>query len=243
VSEAFVKRYLPDRNPLGLKIGLSYGLGTRYYHEIVGVSRDARFANLRDAPRRDFFVPYPQWNVLTTANFFVRTSADASAIGRSIREIVKKHDPNIPVVAYRALDEQIDQLLRPERLVAALSLSFGVLATGLAAIGVYGLTAFSVARRRREIAIRMALGARRVEILGMVLKDVAVMASLGIVVGIALTLVLFRYVESQLYGVPAHDILTIVTAISVLAAVGLTAAWIPARRATHTDPGLALHQE
>jgi predicted permease len=243
VNESFVKKYFPDRDPLGLKIGIGWGLGTRYDHQIVGVSRDARLANLRDEPLRSFFVPYTQWNVLSSAYFFVRTSVDPSSLYGSIREIVKRHDPDIPVVAYRALVEQIDRLLRTERLAAALSLSFGVLATGLAAIGVYGLTAFSVARRSREIAIRMSLGARRTEVLGMMLSEVAAMGAVGVVLGVVLSLGLSRYVESQLYGVAAYDSLTVATAVAVIAGVALTSAWIPARRATRIDPGLALRQE
>jgi macrolide transport system ATP-binding/permease protein len=134
-------------------------------------------------------------------------------------------------------------LLRPERLVASLSLAFGLLATGLAAIGLYGVTAFSVAHRTREIGIRMALGAERAVILRMVLRDVATMALAGIGVGVALSLALARYVESQLYGVPARDILTMGTAAIVLAAVALAAGWLPARRASRVDPMLALRQE
>ncbi len=127
--------------------------------------------------------------------------------------------------------------------MASLSLGFGLLATGLAAIGLYGVTAFSVARRTHEIGIRMALGAQRAVILRMVLRDVAAMATVGIGVGVALSLGLARYVESQLYGVPARDILTIGAAAIVLAVVALAAGWLPARRASRVDPMLALRQE
>jgi ABC-type antimicrobial peptide transport system permease subunit len=151
--------------------------------------------------------------------------------------------PLHPVVGYRTVDEQIDHVLRPERLVASLSLAFGLLAAGLAAIGLYGVTAFSVAGRTREIGIRMALGAEGAAVLRMVLRDVAAMAAAGIAVGVVLSLGLARYVESQLYGVPARDILTVGAAVIVLAAVALVSGWLPARRASRVNPVLALRQE
>lgn len=243
VNEVFVRKYFPDRDPLGRKIRLGWGLGRRYDYEIIGVSKAARVANLRTEPERNFFMPHTQWDVLGQAFFYVRTSGDQTALSGPIRELVKRHDANIPVVGYRTIDEQIDRLLRPERLVASLSLVFGILATGLAAIGLYGVTAFSVARRTREIAVRMALGAERASVLRMVLRDVAAMAAIGIVVGIGLSLGLGRYVQSQLYGVPARDVLTVGVAALVLAGVALASGWLPARRASRVDPMRALREE
>jgi predicted permease len=243
VNESFAKHFFADENPLGRKIGLGWGSGTRYFHEIVGVSKDARIANLRDEPARNFFIPYSQWNVLTYGTFYARTSGDPSALAAPIRDLVKRRDADIPVVAYRTVDEQIDQLLRPERLTASLSLAFGLLAAGLAAIGLYGVTAFSVARRTREIGIRMALGAERGTVLRMVLRDVAVMAAVGIAAGTALSLGLARYVESQLYGVAARDAFTIVAAAALLGAIALASGWLPARRASRVEPVRALRQE
>jgi ABC-type antimicrobial peptide transport system permease subunit len=161
----------------------------------------------------------------------------------AIRELIKRYDSDIPVVGYRTVAEQIDRLLRPERLVASLAFAFGLLATGLAAIGLYGVTAFSVARRTREIGIRMALGAERSAVLLLVLRDVAAMAAAGIAVGVVLSLGLARYVESQLYGVPPRDILTIGAAVIVLAAVALVSGWLPARRASRVNPVLALRED
>jgi predicted permease len=240
VSESFVQRYFPSRDPLGLKISLGWGLGAVYQHEIVGISKDARVANLRDEPYRSFYIPYTQWNVLSQASLIVRTSAEPSTLGPAIRDLVKRHDANIPVVDFRPIDEQIDRLLRPERLAASLSLMFGLLATGLAAMGIYGVTAFSVARRRGEIGIRMALGASRGNILRMVIRDVAAMAAVGIIAGVALSLGLSGYVESQLYGIAPRDVATILASVILLVIVSLASAWLPARRATRVDPTVAL---
>jgi predicted permease len=243
VNETFVRRYFPDRDPLGRHFKLSWGINTIYTYEIVGVSRDARLANLRDQPQQNFFMPYTQWDYLGQTFFYVRASGDTAGLGGPIREVMKRRDPNIPIVAYRTVDEQIDRLLRPERMVASLSLAFGLLATGLAAIGLYGVTAFSVARRTREIGIRMALGAARGDVLKMVLRDVALMALAGICVGIALSLGLARYIESQLYGIPARDLVTMATAAIALAVIALASGWLPARRASRVDPLVALRQD
>ena len=134
-------------------------------------------------------------------------------------------------------------MLRPERLVAALSLSFGLLAVGLGAIGLYGVMAFSVARRTREIGVRMALGAKRSAVLRMVLRGVAGMAAVGIGAGALLSLTLARYIEAQLYGVESRDLATLGAAAGVLVAVALAAAWLPALKASRVDPMLALRQE
>jgi predicted permease len=243
VNESFVKRYCPDGEPLGKKITLGYGGKARYSHEIVGVVRDARLNNLRTAPERNFFLPYTQFDVLSATYFYVRYAGDAEAISTQVRQIVKRHDADVPVVNYRTVEEQIDRMLRPERLVASLSLAFGLLATGLAAIGLYGVTAFAVARRTREIGIRIALGAERMVVVRMVLRDVAGMAGAGIALGVASAFGLARYVESQLYGIPPRDIATFMTAAAVLGVVALASGWLPARRASRVDPIRALRQE
>jgi predicted permease len=242
VNEALVDQYFPNQNPLGRRIRLGWG-GESFPFEIVGVSKNARMSNLRDQPARSFFMPYTQWDVLSSAVFYVRSSGDPAALSGSIRSMVKRFDNNLPIIQYRTVEEQIGRLLRPERMVASLSIAFGLLATGLAAIGLYGVTAFSVSRRTREIGVRMALGAQRKGIVLMVLRDVMTTAAVGIVLGAALSLLLARYIESQLYGVPARDFLTLGAAAILLAIVALAAGWLPARRASRVDPILALRQE
>ena len=243
VSESFVKRYLPNLDPIGRTIGLGYGGPTRFQHEIVGVSKDARLNNLRDKPVPTFYLPYSQFDVLNTSFLLVRASADPSLLRRSIEEVVRRLEPDLPVIGYVTIDDQIDRLLRPERLVASLSLSFGVLATVLGAIGLYGVTAFSVARRTREIGLRMALGADRGAVLRMILRGAVGMAAIGICLGVVIALALGRYVESQLYGIRGSDLLTLGGAAGVLVAVVFASGWLPARRASRVDPMLALRCE
>jgi predicted permease len=243
VSETFVARYFPNLDPIGRTIGFGFGGPNRLQHEIVGVSKDARLNNLRDAPPPTFYLPYTQFDVLNNSFVLVRAGADANLLRRSIEEAVRRLDPDLPVIGYVTLDEQIDRLLRPERLVASLSLSFGLLATGLGAIGLYGVMAFTVARRTREIGLRMALGADRNAVLRLVLGGAGAMAAIGICLGASLALVLGRYVESQLYGINGGDLATLGGAAGVLVAVALASAWLPARRATRIDPMLALRYE
>ena len=243
VSEAFVEAYLPGVDPMGRAITLGYGGPARFRHEIVGVAKDARLNNLRDEPRPTFYLPYTQFEVLNSSFFLVRTGADPALLRRTIEELVRRHDPELPVIRYATLDQQIDRLLRPERLVAWLSVSFGVLATLLGCIGLYGVVALSVSRRTREIGLRMALGADRGAVLRLILRSAAGMAAIGICLGAALALALGRYVESQLYGVGSRDVATLAGGAAVLAAVVITSAWWPARRASRVDPMHALRHE
>jgi len=243
VSEKFVQRYLPKLDPVGRTITFAYGGPQRVQHTIVGVSKDARLNNLRNPPAPTFYLPYTQFDVLNASFFLVRGAADASRLRRSIEEAVRRLDPELPVIGYVSLDEQIDRLLQPERLLASLSLWFGVLATGLGAIGLYGVMAFAVSRRTREIGLRIALGADRRAVVQMILRGAAGMAATGIGVGAMLALALGRYVESQLYGIRGADLATLAGAAGVLVAVVLASGWLPARRASRVDPMVALRYE
>ena len=243
VSQTFVERYLPKIDPIGKTITFDFGGQTRFQHQIVGVAKDARLDNLRDQPRPTFYLPYTQFDVLNRSFFVVRTVSDPSRLRRSIEEVVRRLDAELPVIRYITIDEQIDRLLRPERLVASLSLSFGLLAMLLGAIGLYGVMAFAVVRRTREIGLRMALGADRRAVLRMVLRGAAGMAAAGIALGTVLAFALGRYVESQLYGIRGGDLITLGGAAAVLASVVLASGWFPARRASRIDPMLALRHE
>jgi putative ABC transport system permease protein len=173
----------------------------------------------------------------------VRSSEDPAALARSIRTIVKGLDASLPIFDERTLSEQIERQLSSERLVALLAMIFGALAALLAAIGIYGLLAYTVAQRTREIGVRMALGAEPQRVGQMILGDVARLVGVGILVGLPLAYGLGQVVNAQLYGVKAFGFAGVGIALLILGTVGLAAAYFPARRATRVDPMIALRYE
>jgi len=241
INEAMAKYYFPGVNPVGHRIGWRRGSATDI--EIVGVVKDAKSSTLREKIPRFVYTPYMQETDLTQMTFYVRARGDAAAIGGAVRSAVQHVDPNLPIFGMKTVDQQVDDSLFVERMVAALSVGFGALATLLAAIGLYGLMSYSVARRTREIGIRMALGAERRSVLWLVIREVAVLVGVGIVVGVPVALALGRLVQSQLFDLSATDPLAFGGAAALLAAVALLAGYVPARRATRVDPMLALRYE
>jgi ABC-type antimicrobial peptide transport system permease subunit len=174
---------------------------------------------------------------------YVRTTRDADKLFGAVRGKVSELDSNLPLYAMRTLDNQISKSLLVERLIASLSTVFGFLATLLAIIGLYGVMAFTVARRTREIGIRMALGAFQTHVIWMVMREVLVLVSIGIVAGLAGAAGLTRLVQAQLYGITAHDPATLALSALALAGVGCAAGYIPALRASRVDAMQALRYE
>ena len=175
--------------------------------------------------------------------YIVRTPMKAEAIVPSLRAVVQRIDPNLPLLDIRTQRQQIDADLQQERIFASLSTGFGLLALTLACVGIYGIMAYTVAQRTNEIGIRLALGARRGQVRGMVLRESGWLAVAGVATGIAIALGLGRLVESLLYGVKAADPLSVVGAALLLLAVALSSGWIPARRASTLEPMDALRHE
>jgi predicted permease len=242
VNEAFARKYFGNGNPLGRRLGFG-GETAKMPIEIVGVVKDAKYQGMREEIRRQVFVPYLEDDDPGGITAYVRTSGEPEASMQAIRRTVQQIDANVPIFALRTVEEQLRMSVTNERLVAGLSILFGSLATLLAMIGLYGVMAYSVARRTREIGIRMALGARPSGVAWLVGREVGLLVLAGIVVALPGAWWLGRFVQSQLYGLQSTDPLTIGAAIVVLAAVGAVAGLVPARRAASVNPIVALRYE
>ena len=246
INESFARKYFAGRNPIGLHVGLVNEQSAAQdvpNLEVVGVVKDLKFKNLRDPAPVQAYYPYWQGVKFRFMTFYLRVRFDPRQVMETVRDHVRRLDPNVPVVDLRTIDEQIGLSLKTERLVASLSVVFGALATALAVIGLYGVMAYSVARRRREIAIRVALGALQSDVLWMVMQQVVVLSGAGLAVGGLLAFALSSLIRSQLYGLQPHDPFTYVSAAMVLAAAACAAGFIPSSRASRVDPMHALRHE
>jgi len=241
INETMAQYFFRDTNPVGRRFGFGRGKATDV--EIVGVVKDARTAQLNEKPRRFVYIPYKQNEDVTQLTFIVRASGDAAAAASAVRQAMQRLDPNLPIFDMKPMTAQVSESLYVERMVAALSVSFGALATLLAAIGLYGVMSYAVARRTREIGIRMALGAERGGVMWIVLKEVVILALAGVGIGLAGAFFLGRQVESQLFGLSPQDPATLAAAVAILLGVALVAGLVPARRATAIDPLVALRTD
>jgi predicted permease len=242
VNNTFARRFLGSGSPIGRRF--SFEPSKSADMTIVGVAGDTRYGEMRNEPPPTIYVPYAQHlDILEFMTFEVRTSADPRNAFAAVRQVVQNLDRNLPIRDMSTQTEQIDQGTFQERLFARLSTFFALLALVLACVGLYGLTSYAVARRTNEIGIRMALGAERTRILGMVLRDALALAALGIVVGVPLALAASRLVASMLYELKPTDPITIAAATVLLAAVAVLAGYLPARRASKVDPMVALRYE
>jgi predicted permease len=249
VNEAFARYFYQNESPIGRRLG--YGRSFKkgmppeeaYPITIVGVARDSKAASLREKQVRFVYVPYTQQTEIGQMTFYVRSPLEAAGLGNRVRMLVRQVDPGLPVTDMKTMRAQIHESLFVERMVAVLSAAFGLLATLLAAIGLYGVMSYAVSLRTREIGIRVALGAERRAVLLMVLKEVAVLALIGIAIGLPSGYGLGRLVESQLFGMTARDPLTFAVATATLVVSALLAGYLPAARATRVDPLVALRYE
>jgi predicted permease len=212
--------------------------------QIVGVVENAMYRSPREGhdSREIYFAEYEAPMALQ-ASFYVRASSESKTLFPTLRAIVAKLDPSLPIMNVKTVDTQLDEILNTERLIASLSVVFGAVATALAALGLYGVVAFSVASRTREIGVRMALGAPKMSVLWLILRETMILVTIGIAIGIPVAYILSRYVTSQLYGVKPTDLATGLVALAILASVAAFSGFIPARRATGIDPLGALRHE
>ncbi len=244
INERMARKYFAGRNPVGMHMVW----GSHYPPvpldiEIVGVVQNNKHDDARDELHPFVYQPYAQDSGLTTATFYVRTNQDPLALAGTMRQTVQGFDSNLPVFDVRTLAEQVEDSVYSDRLLSFFSISLGALASLLAAIGLYGVLAYMVARRTREIGIRMAIGAEPKDVSWLVLREVMGMSGIGLVIGLAAAFGLGLLIQSQLYGVKASDPLVFAGATVLLAVVAFLAAWLPARRAASVDPMVALRYE
>jgi predicted permease len=240
VNESFVRRYFPDGRAIGRRIGPGGSRGPASV-TIVGVAADSRVLHVREAPAPFWYVPYMQLGSVGQMTLHVRTEADPAATLDTLSQSIRSIDTGVTVFRAQTMTRQIDSQVVAERLLATLSTTFGAIAALLASIGLYGVLSFMTWARTREIGLRMALGATRRSILGLIVRQTGVLMLAGLGVGLMLAWTLARQVRSLLFGIDALDAATVLLACGLLLAVTAVATLLPARRATRIDPMTALH--
>ena len=241
ISEHTAKTLFPIGNP----IGRHYGVGDDKPENdvtIIGIAKDAKFDELTEEPVNLDYFPYTQrpWGF---GDFEVRYSGDFSAVAAAVQQTIRSIDHSLPITDVTTLDEQVGRSITNQRLVAQLSAFFGLLAVFLSCIGIYGVMSYVVTRRTNEIGIRMALGAGRSNMLWMVLREILILVTIGVVIGVPVTLAGDRLVSNMLFGLKPTDPATLVGATAILLIVAAIAGYLPARRASLVDPMVALRYE
>src|SRR5258706_13698457 len=243
VNEAFVRHFLPNQNPIGRRMAQGGGKDVKVDMEAVGGVKDTKSAILKEYQRTMFFLPYRQSKRQGALYFYVLTAIERRQVIAQVRRIIAELDPNLPIRDIKTMDTQIEENLFAERLLSQLTVSFAGLATVLAAVGLYGVLAFNVARRTREIGIRMALGAEAGHVRGLVAREVAIMLSIGTVLGLGAAAGACTALKPMLFGLVPWDPAIYAGAAALLWVIALLAAYVPSRRATNMDPMVALRYE
>jgi predicted permease len=244
VNEAFARKFGLGRDAVGKRMAIGDPAATTPLDvEIVGLSADAKYNAVKADVPALFVVPYRQHPTWGAAGFYVRTSGSVQELLRGIPEVMARLDPNLPVEVLRPLAQQAKENVYLDRMIGTLSAAFATLATLLAAVGLYGVLAYTVAQRTREIGLRMALGADAARVRGMVLGQVARMTVIGAGIGVLAALALGRTAESLLFGLEGRDPVVTIGAALILALVALAAGWVPAWRACRVEPMQALRYE
>jgi predicted permease len=239
VNESLTRHFFGSEIPLGKRLSLESYKDL----EIVGVVADARYRNLKDPAPQTAYIPFSQYGTMNQRTLCVRGAGDPNALIAAVRREVNSLDPNLPVFNVKTFADQIDESVSRERLVAMLSSFFGLFALLLASLGLYGVMAYAVARRTREIGIRMALGASAGNVLWLVLRETLLVMTVGIAIGLPAALGAAQLIAGLLFGLTPTDPLTITLATLLMIAISALAGYLPARRASRVDPMVALRYE
>jgi putative ABC transport system permease protein len=248
INSSFARTYFPNQSPIGqhIQVGAIPNPDPKVpWMEIVGVVADVK-QSLASESSSEMYLPYRQADQVLpvlTMSLVVRTAGDPLAQTNAIRSAVHNIDPNQPVTAIRSMDENISQSISQPRFRTVLLAVFAGIALVLAAVGIFGVMAYSVAQRTRELGLRIALGASRGRVLKLVLAHGVRLTLVGVAIGLVATFLLTRYVSSLLFNVPLYDPITLVGVVAALIVISLCACYLPARRATLVDPIVALRQE
>jgi predicted permease len=240
VNRRFAEHFFKGRSAVGKRLGFGGGPKAKLTIEIIGVAADSLYEGPREGVRRQVFIP--NWGNGSVV-YYVRTLEGSSTTYNQIRNEVRQLDAAMPVYGMKTLESQLDETLLTDRLIAMLSAGFGLLATLLATVGLYGVMAFVVARRKKELGIRLALGAQPGFVIWLVMREVLLLLAIGLAIGVPAALGLGRYVASQLYGLDAQDPTIALATVALLSLVSAAAGLIPAHRASRIDPILALRHE
>jgi predicted permease len=240
VNQKFAQHFFKGKSPIGKRLGSGAGPNSKLTVEIVGLVADSLYEGPREGVRRQVF-----WANAGTgsAGFYVRAQTSSASLYSVVRHEVRQLDSSMPVYQLKTLEAQLDETLLTDRLIALLSAGFGLLATLLASIGLYGVMAFVVARRKKELGIRLALGAQPGLVIWLVMREVLLLLSIGLAIGVPSALALATYVSTQLYGIQPRDPFIVGWTLVLLTVVSVAAGLIPARRASRIDPILAIRYE
>jgi predicted permease len=243
VNEAFAKKFGLGRDAVGKRMAADSSPGAKLDHEIIGLAKNAKYSEVKGEVPPVYFFPYRQDQKLGSITFYVRTSLDPKLFLANIPKVVAKLDANLPVEGLRTMPQQIRENVFLDRMISVLSAGFSILATLLAAVGLYGVLAYTVSQRTREIGLRMALGADAARVRGMILRQVAVMTLIGGMVGLAAAVAIGRFAGSLLYKLQGYDPFVLAGSAIALTLVALGAGFIPAMRASQIEPMTALRYE
>jgi predicted permease len=243
INRSLARLYFPNTNPIGKRFRTDTEGPEAKWIEIIGISADTHYNTLKEPPPPLHFDLYRQATDIGGVTYIIRSPLGPAQLLPALRNAVKQIDPDLPLTQIRTQQQQIGADMQQERMFASLTAGFGLLALALACVGIYGIMAYTVSQRTNEIGIRLALGAARERIRAMVLRETAWLAAIGVIIGLASTLILARLIQSMLYGLKPYDPLTLGASMLILLLVAFIAGWIPAYRASQVNPIDALRSE